>query len=50
MGYGVVMPTISYTHLSAEDRETLSMELAHGQSLGGWPEAKRPMKPLLQRN
>ena len=50
MGYGVIMPTISYMHLSAEDRETLSMGLAHGQLLGRWPEANRPMEPLLQRN
>ncbi|TKS61878.1 MAG: IS30 family transposase [Nitrospira sp.] len=27
------MPKICYTHLSAEDRETLSLGLAHGQSL-----------------
>ena len=27
------MPTKCYTHLSAEDRETLSLGLAHGHSL-----------------
>ncbi len=33
MGYGVAMQTRSYRHLSAEGRETLSLGLAHGQSL-----------------
>jgi IS30 family transposase len=33
MGYGVAMRTRSYRHLSAEDRETLSVGLAHGHSL-----------------
>ena len=33
MGYGVAMPKKCYTHLSAEDRETLSLGLAQGQSL-----------------
>ena len=33
MGYGVAMSTRSYRHLSAEDRETLSVGLAHGHSL-----------------
>ena len=33
MGYGVAMLTRSYRHMSAEDRETLSVGLAHGHSL-----------------
>ena len=33
MGYGVAMSTRSYRHMSAEDRETLSLGLAHGHSL-----------------
>jgi len=33
MGYGVAMHTNSYRHLTAEERETLSLGLAHGQSL-----------------
>ena len=33
MGYGVVMRKHCYTHLSAEDRETLSLGLTHGHSL-----------------
>ena len=33
MGYGVAMPKKCYTHLSAEDRETLSLGLTHGPSL-----------------
>ncbi len=33
MGYGVAMQTRSYRHLSAEERETLSLGLAHGYSL-----------------
>jgi hypothetical protein len=33
MGYGVAMPKQSYTLLSAEDRETLSLGLTHGHSL-----------------
>jgi len=33
MGSGVAMTTRCYTHLSAEDRETLSLGLTHGHSL-----------------
>ena len=33
MGYGVAMLQQCYTHVSAEDRETLSLGLAHGPSL-----------------
>ena len=33
MGYGVAMRTRSYRHMSAEDRETLSLGLAQGHSL-----------------
>jgi transposase, IS30 family len=33
MGYGVAMHTRSYRHLTAEERETLSLGLAHGHSL-----------------
>ena len=33
MGYGVAMRTKSYHHLSAEERETLRLGLAHGHSL-----------------
>jgi IS30 family transposase len=33
MGYGVAMPKRSYRHMSAEDRETLSLGLTHGHSL-----------------
>ncbi len=33
MGYGVAMQPRSYKHMSAEERETLSLGLAHGQSL-----------------
>jgi transposase, IS30 family len=33
MGYGVAMPKQCYIHLSAEDRETLSLGLTHGHSL-----------------
>ena len=33
MGYGVAMPKRSYRHMSAEERETLSLGLAHGHSL-----------------
>ena len=33
MGYGVAMSTRSYRHMSAEERETLSLGLAHGHSL-----------------
>jgi transposase, IS30 family len=33
MGYGVAMHTRSYRHLTAEERETVSLGLAHGQSL-----------------
>ena len=33
MGYGVAMPKKCYTHVSAEDRETLSLGLTHGHSL-----------------
>ena len=32
MGYGVAMPKQCSTHLSAEDRETLSLGLTHGHS------------------
>ena len=32
MGYGVARPKPCYTHLSAEDRETLSLGLTHGHS------------------
>ena len=33
MGYGVAMPTRYYRHMSAEERETLSLGLARGHSL-----------------
>jgi IS30 family transposase len=33
MGYGVAMRTRSYRHISAEERETLSLGLARGHSL-----------------
>ena len=33
MGYGVAMRKQYYTHLSTEDRETLSLGLAHSHSL-----------------
>ena len=33
MGYGVAMRKQYYTHLSAEDRETLSLGLTHSHSL-----------------
>ena len=33
MGYGVAMQTRSYRHMSAEERETLSLGLARGHSL-----------------
>ena len=33
MGYGVAMRTRSYRHLSADERETLSLGLARGHSL-----------------
>jgi len=33
MGYGVAMPKQCYIHLSAEDRETLSLGLTYGHSL-----------------
>ena len=33
MGYGVAMPTRSYRHMSAEERETVSLGLAQGHSL-----------------
>ena len=33
MGYGVAMRTRFYRHMSAEERETLSLGLAHGHSL-----------------
>ncbi len=32
MGYGVAMPKTGYTHLSAEEREPMSLGLAHGHS------------------
>ena len=43
MGYGVAMPKHCYSHLSAEDRETLSLGLAHGHSL-------RMMARVLRRS
>jgi transposase, IS30 family len=42
MGYGVAMRTRSYRHMSAEDRETLSLGLARGHSL-------RTMATVLRR-
>ncbi len=33
MGYGVAMTKRCYTHLSADERETMSLGLAQGQSL-----------------
>ena len=33
MGYGVARPKQCYTHLSADERETLSLGLTHGHSL-----------------
>ncbi len=33
MGYGVAMRTNGYTHMSSDERETLSLGLAQGQSL-----------------
>src|SRR5512141_1374428 len=33
MGYGVAMRKQSYTHVSAEERETVSLGLTHGHSL-----------------
>jgi IS30 family transposase len=42
MGYGVAMPTKSYRHMNAEERETLSLGLAHGHSL-------RTMATVLRR-
>ena len=33
MGYGVAMRTKCYTHLSADERETMSLGLSQGQSL-----------------
>jgi IS30 family transposase len=33
MGFGVAMRTRSYQHMSAEERETLSLGLARGHSL-----------------
>ena len=42
MGYGVAMPKTCYTHMSVEERETLSLGLALGQSL-------RTMATLLGR-
>jgi len=42
MGYGVAMRTRSYCHLSAEERETLSLGLARGHSL-------RTMATVLRR-
>ena len=47
MGYGVAMRTRSYRHMSAEERETLSLGLAHGYSLrtmaSAW--AHQPRRP-----
>ena len=42
MGYGVAMPTRAYRHMSAEERETLSLGLARGHSL-------RTMATVLRR-
>ncbi len=42
MGYGVAMQTRSYRHMSAEERETLSLGLARGHSL-------RTMATVLRR-
>ncbi len=42
MSYGVAMQTRSYRHMSAEERETLSLGLARGHSL-------RAMATLLRR-
>jgi transposase, IS30 family len=42
MGYGVAMRTRSYRHMSAEERETLSLGLARGHSL-------RTMATVLRR-
>jgi urea carboxylase len=42
MGYGVAMRTRSYRHMSAEERETLSLGLARGHSL-------RAMAAVLRR-
>ena len=42
MGYGVAMQTRSYRHMSAEERETLSLGLARGHSL-------RMMATVLRR-
>jgi transposase, IS30 family len=42
MGYGVAMRTRSYRHRSAEERDTLSLGLAHGHSL-------RAMAAVLRR-
>jgi hypothetical protein len=42
MGSGVAMPKQCYMHLNVEERETLSLGLAHGQSL-------RTMATVLRR-
>jgi IS30 family transposase len=42
MGYGVAMTTTCYRHMSAEERETLSLGLARGHSL-------RAMAAILRR-
>ena len=42
MGYGVAIPTKSSRHLSAEERETLSLRLARSHSL-------RTMATVLRR-
>ena len=42
MGYGAAMPRNCYPHLSAEDRETVSLGLPHGHSL-------RTMARVLRR-
>jgi hypothetical protein len=34
MGYGVAMRTRSYRHMSAEERKTVSLGLAHGIGVG----------------
>ncbi len=42
MGYGVAMRTRAYRHLSADERETVSLGLAHGHSV-------RAMAAILRR-
>ena len=54
MGYGVAMRTRSYRHMNAEDRETVSLGLAHGHSLRALASvlgrAPRPVSRELARN